>query len=61
MLSLSTILHYCNDRLLIISISGFKLQIHNEALKYVVRYLGVLSMQMFHQEAKKKLLGNQIF
>ena len=36
MLSLSIILPYCNDRLLITSILGFKLQIHNEVLKYVV-------------------------
>lgn len=61
MLSLPIILLYCNDRLLIISVLGFKLQTHNEALKYVVWYLGVLSMQMFHQEAKKELLGNQNF
>lgn len=60
-LSLSIISLYCSDRLLIISILGFKLPIHNEALKYVVWYLGVLSMQMFHQGAKKELLGNQNF
>lgn len=58
MLSLSIILLYCNDRLLIISVLGFELQIYNEALKYVVWYLGVLIMQIFHQEVKKELLGN---
>lgn len=57
----SIILLYCNDRLLIISILNFKLHIHNEALNYEAWYLGVLSMQTFHQEAKKELLGNQNF
>lgn len=57
----SIILLYCNDRLLIISILNFKLHIHNEALNYEGWYLSVLNMQIFHQEAKKELLGNQNF
>lgn len=45
--SLTMISLHCIDGLLIISVLGFKLHIHNEALKYVAWYLGVLCCRCF--------------